>query len=1292
MSEKVLEIRHFRAFAHLEGPGVAPSWAAGVAPDGRNEKNGSNGTGLEYNQCGQEAKKEILASVPFGPAALRRKSGLSPRRYGSGEESMAKWHSCSLLWAGLSLAIALPEAGMAQCTTSNGVTTCTATGQFQTGGQSMFAGNSQITASGTAGTSWNDSGSAGSIGHASVLGIDLGNYGAQVGGSTSGNVSVSGNVVAGGGTVGATVPFTDTLTLPSSVHPGDSFTVNSSLSFSNAGFTTQSPGFGLGAAVGFQLTAGVSAEACFVGCAGFNNTNLVDTPQYNLTVLQYNEQGPVTDPTLGGNQWIALNQNVTSSVNSKGSGSVSVDGLSLTYNVDPNNLSFTSTSTASGNGLYTASGQTPQPVVGLDLNVANAVASALGLPAASGNLGASNFVCDSLGIPCGSAVLGVLNSIKYNLISADVTLEVSPSQKYSMSLNGAGLSLQMDETYKNQSGQQVTTAVGSPVAVNADGSATFTYPTVSPDGTTVSSISFTPTLTLNDPTFTTQTGLTLVPGFKVSGLSLSYGSLSIGPLFDYSPSLPSIPQLTLDTQQVSLGGFSAAMLSSPTVTANTTVMSTSGISTNINFQNLDATGQSINYFPSLTINDSSVKGGTFNGAPGTSVTITNDVNATGPTSLYGTTINGGAGGGFTTGGNVLISNSALNFGPESTVALAGNITSSTLNTDDDSLVGFNENYSNLTISNSTINVGKNTLLDLAGNTREIIGSTVVLDRFSEADLTGIVISNSVIKNAPDVALSYLNGVPKIFVQDLTLQNSTLINQAMEVYNVSLTNSSFTGDVRVVGGSALTLSNSTLQTLDQDPLAGWNSYWENASIAVFGNNSINLLNGSRMTLGTGDTLYLDGTINVGAGSVLQGGAAGVVNGYDGHVNIAPGGTFNTGTNSTVASLAGNGFQVNNAGGTINLGAGSTIDAVSFLNSSNTPGSVINILSGAPVNLVDSTVTGMSLIDIAAGGTLNMEPILTGTTLQADSLVNEGTLTGSGQVIANLRNFGTIAVASGDTMQLTNVSNQGNLIVGVWGSVTLQQLTQSAGSTEVDGILVASSPIEISGGAVVGSGVIQGSLENSAGIVNPWGLTITGDYTQDLGGMLLIDILGLGYFSSLDVLGTADLAGTLDVVLDDGFLSQLDSNPALLGTSFDFLDLGSLLGDFTNFVFTDSSGNPLPYNFTWDVSDTAGHMYLIWSTADDCASLGQAILNGNAAAGNCSSNLPADGTIPADFLTQYTGQGQIDARNFPSAAPIDLTPTVPTPEPESLLLLATVVAVIGLNALSRRQRSGRKRCRS
>jgi hypothetical protein len=35
VSEKSLEMRHFQAFARLEGPGMAPSWATGAARDGK---------------------------------------------------------------------------------------------------------------------------------------------------------------------------------------------------------------------------------------------------------------------------------------------------------------------------------------------------------------------------------------------------------------------------------------------------------------------------------------------------------------------------------------------------------------------------------------------------------------------------------------------------------------------------------------------------------------------------------------------------------------------------------------------------------------------------------------------------------------------------------------------------------------------------------------------------------------------------------------------------------------------------------------------------------------------------------------------------------------------------------------------------------------------------------------------------------------------------------------------------------------------------------------------------------
>ena len=75
VSEKSLGMRYFQAFAHLEEPEVAPSWAAGVARDGRNEKNGSNGSGWEYNCCWPGSRKGnpgLQAGVVFGAESAVR--------------------------------------------------------------------------------------------------------------------------------------------------------------------------------------------------------------------------------------------------------------------------------------------------------------------------------------------------------------------------------------------------------------------------------------------------------------------------------------------------------------------------------------------------------------------------------------------------------------------------------------------------------------------------------------------------------------------------------------------------------------------------------------------------------------------------------------------------------------------------------------------------------------------------------------------------------------------------------------------------------------------------------------------------------------------------------------------------------------------------------------------------------------------------------------------------------------------------------------------------------------------
>jgi RNA polymerase sigma factor (sigma-70 family) len=52
---------HFQVIARLEESRVDPSRAAGVARDGRNKTNGSNGSGWVYNRYWPGSPKEILA-------------------------------------------------------------------------------------------------------------------------------------------------------------------------------------------------------------------------------------------------------------------------------------------------------------------------------------------------------------------------------------------------------------------------------------------------------------------------------------------------------------------------------------------------------------------------------------------------------------------------------------------------------------------------------------------------------------------------------------------------------------------------------------------------------------------------------------------------------------------------------------------------------------------------------------------------------------------------------------------------------------------------------------------------------------------------------------------------------------------------------------------------------------------------------------------------------------------------------------------------------------------------------
>jgi hypothetical protein len=108
-------------------------------------------------------------------------------------------------------------------------------------------------------------------------------------------------------------------------------------------------------------------------------------------------------------------------------------------------------------------------------------------------------------------------------------------------------------------------------------------------------------------------------------------------------------------------------------------------------------------------------------------------------------------------------------------------------------------------------------------------------------------------------------------------------------------------------------------------------------------------------------------------------------------------------------------------------------------------------------------------------------------------------------------------------------------------------------------------------------ISGNVVNSGGTISPGHspgiMEIKGDYTQGDGGTLLIELAGTNMgvdHDLLDVAGTAQLDGALQVVLLDGFRPQL-------GDVFDVLEFDSLTS-----VFDEVAVPALTGSLGWDTS--------------------------------------------------------------------------------------------------------------
>jgi T5SS/PEP-CTERM-associated repeat protein len=171
-------------------------------------------------------------------------------------------------------------------------------------------------------------------------------------------------------------------------------------------------------------------------------------------------------------------------------------------------------------------------------------------------------------------------------------------------------------------------------------------------------------------------------------------------------------------------------------------------------------------------------------------------------------------------------------------------------------------------------------------------------------------------------------------------------------------------------------------------------------------------------------------------------------------------------------------------------------------------------------------------------------------------------------------GSVAFDTGSTGTAT-VDGAGSMWT-VTGELTVGGNSMGPGGTGVlnvqnGGVVTATGGMMIwAGGTLAGDGTVVANVEN-AGLVSPGTspgtLTITGNYTQDTGGTLRIEIAGLAdpQHDLLSISGTGSLDGTLQLVKLANFaitpgdrITVLSAGGGLGGTMFSSVDSSSFVG--------------------------------------------------------------------------------------------------------------------------------------
>ena len=206
-------------------------------------------------------------------------------------------------------------------------------------------------------------------------------------------------------------------------------------------------------------------------------------------------------------------------------------------------------------------------------------------------------------------------------------------------------------------------------------------------------------------------------------------------------------------------------------------------------------------------------------------------------------------------------------------------------------------------------------------------------------------------------------------------------------------------------------------------------------------------------------------------------------------------------------------------------------------------------------------------------------LTGTTAQ---ILNSFTNTSALANLAANTTLGSLSLASGQVLATaTSFSNAGKTTVGFGSGFSVGgSYTQTAGTTTVDGALMAPSGLALQKGSLLGKGTIAAAVTSSASVTagdsssKPATLTVTGTYTQNSTGSLNISIGGsaAGTYGQVAVSNGVSLGGTLVIKRIKGFVPSI-------GNTFNIVTGSAVSGQFATVKGTSiNSSEHFEVNYT------------------------------------------------------------------------------------------------------------------